>query len=151
MITNVRYRPPSKTSSVVGAGVGAGIGSGDGKAVGRGTGSGDGSGVGGVVGTAVGENVATLAARTEMSAMPRRRRPVAPATIELSKEPSEIAAETSSFTCASGLACASSSTERGSVSSVAMDTSGVEPFVPALSQRCSSNDAPGSVSSSAGP
>ena len=106
-----------------------------------------GIGVGCAVGAAVGDNVATTAARTDTSAMPRRRRP--PATIALSKLPSETAAETSPSTCASGLAWSSLSTDRGTVSSVEIETSGVPPSEPALSQACSSNDVPGSVSSSA--
>ena len=139
--------------TVVGAGVGAGIGSVDGNGVGRVVGSGDGSDVGRDVGAAVGENVATTKPRTDTSDMPRRRRlsaPAALATIELSKVPSEIADESRSFTCASTLASASSiSTARRIESSVAIETSGVAPSEPALSQRCSSNDACGSVPLSA--
>ena len=108
-----------------------------------------GIGVGCAVGAAVGDNVATTAARTDTSAMPRRRRPPAAATIALSKLPSETAAETSPSTCVSGLAWSSLSADRGTVSSVEIETSGVPPSEPALSQACSSNDVPGSVSSSA--
>ena len=131
----------------VGEAVGAAVGAGSGSDVGENVGTADGADVGLGDGARVGEKVATLTPRTEMSSMPSRRRR-ARATIARSNEPSETAAETR----ASTLACALLSlSERGTVSSVVIETSGAAPSVPALTQLCSSNDASGSVSLSANP